>query len=185
MRVTYSCLFYLSYNSLSYLLHILPDFIFISSLAFQSRKTMIKFVCAPEVTAPPVTVKSDVWKTFSTTDFAFEGCPWRCWCSDALLPLLSSGPLSFMVLRQGDFWHEQSSTESLPPPRAVLSQIFPAGRGNAKAPEIILADILESQIGATNLSLTRRKLCLKVILRYSSIIHSADMAQPSETTLSQ
>ena len=81
---------------------------------------------------------------------------------DVDVSLLSSGLPGFMVLRQGDFRHEQSAMESLPLPRVVLSKIFPAGRGNAKAPEIILADILETQLGATNLSLTRRKLCIKM-----------------------
>ena len=104
---------------------------------------------------------------------------------DVDVPVLSSGPLGFMVLRQGDFRHEQFDTESLPPPRVVLSQIFPAGRGNAKAPEIILADILKTHLEATNLSLARRKLCIEDVLRDWSIIHPADMAQPSETTLSQ
>ena len=89
----------------------------------------------------------------------------------------------FMVLRQCGFRHEQCTTESLPPPRAVLSQIFPAGRGNA--PEIILADILETQLGASNLSFTRGKLCIEDVLRDSSFIHPVDMAQLSETTLSQ
>ena len=75
--------------------------------------------------------------------------------------------------------------EILPPKKAVLSQIFPVGRGNAKAPEIILADILESQLGATNLSFTRRKLSIEDVFRDSSIIHPTYMTQPSETTLSQ
>ena len=66
-----------------------------------------------------------------------------------------------------------------------MNQIFPAGRGNAKASEILLADILESQLGATNLSLTRRKLSIEDVFWDSSIIHPADMAQPLETTLSQ
>ena len=88
------------------------------------------------------------------------------WCC-ARVTSDRNSPLHRACCHQGRSWATFSKLEGIMP-KIVL--------------EDILSDILEKQLGATNMSLTRRKLCIKGILRYPSIVHSADIGEKSRNT---
>ena len=99
--------------------------------------------------------------------------------------MLSLYPLCFVVLSQTVFILEQPAAECLLPLKAVLSSDFPGVKADVEALEVLLADILIAKLGTAFLSFARRQYCIENVLWDTTIVHSADMAQPTETALPQ
>ena len=68
---------------------------------------------------------------------------------------------------------------------AVSCQVFPVTGVDVQGLHVSLAGITVAELGAACASLASSKLAVEDILWSSSILHTADVAEPSEPTLAQ
>ena len=68
---------------------------------------------------------------------------------------------------------------------AVSCQVFPVTWVDVQGLHVSLAGITVAELGAACASLASSKLAVEDILWDSSILHTADMAEPPEPTLAQ
>ena len=98
---------------------------------------------------------------------------------------LPPGPLFIGSGQDLFFSGLQLLAEDTAPSAAVSCCIFPALCVDVQGLHVALAGIFEAQLGAANSSLARCKFAEEDVLGYTTILHPAYVAKPSQPALSE